>query len=68
LKFALFRSLFVLQLQIAFAEGAGGFIPLKMFAKSRDFRPGIRRFNANTTVVFSPRGIASSSIPSGKMP
>jgi hypothetical protein len=31
---------FVLQLQITFAEGTGGFIPLNMGAKFRAFRPG----------------------------
>ena len=44
------RSL-VRQLQIAFAEGAGGFIPLKMGAKVRAFRPGAGRSIANATVV-----------------
>jgi hypothetical protein len=49
-----FRSLFILQLQIAFAEGAGGFNPLKMSRDEGAFRPGSAPPRLNTTVVLSP--------------
>jgi predicted RNase H-like HicB family nuclease len=41
----------VLQLQIAFAEGAGGFNPLKMSRYEGAFRPGSAPPRLNTTVV-----------------
>ena len=41
---------FVLQLQIAMPEGAGGFSPLRMGRKIRAFRPGFEQFSTSATV------------------
>jgi hypothetical protein len=47
------RDALVLKLQIAFAEGAGVSIPLKMGAKIRPFGAGAGQYSANTTVVLA---------------
>ncbi len=49
LRFFLLRL--VLQLQIALAEGAGGFSPLKTGRKIGAFRPGSERFASSKAVV-----------------
>ena len=46
-----FNEFLIPQLQIVFAEGAGGFSPLKSCRNNGAFRPGTGRSEANTTTV-----------------